>query len=139
MKPSTGTIVASAPVLLVADVQKSAEYYRDRVGFAVENLYGAPPHFAILSRDGFKLCLSRTARRSQIVPHYKVVPGMWNVYFWVTGVDAVYAELKSRGATIDYELGNKDYGVREFGIQDEDGYDIAFGEILQNPASEVSP
>ena len=45
-------------------------------------------------------------------------------------VDALFAEFQGRGAKIDYGLGNKPYEVREFGVQDLDGYDIAFGQLL---------
>ena len=34
-------------------------------------------------------------------------------------------------ATIDYTLYDAPHGCREFGIQDLDGYDIAFGQILR--------
>ena len=83
-------------------------------------------------RDGYIVMLSQVDDRKHIVPHYKVVPNMWNVYFWVDDVEAVYVELKERGATIDYELGIKEYGVKEFGVQDVDGYDIAFGQDLED-------
>ena len=36
------------------------------------------------------------------------------------------------GATIDYEPRIEEYGVKEFGIQDLDGYDIAFGQDLED-------
>ncbi len=124
-------ITGSAPILLVANVEKSAEYYRDKIGFKINQTYGEPPNFSILSRDGFHLLLSGVADPKHIVPHYKVVHNMWNVYFWVDNIDLVYAELKSNGAEIDYEIEKKDYGVREFGIQDLDGYDIAFAEIVR--------
>ena len=68
----------------------------------------------------------------RIVPHYKLVPNMWNVYFCVDDVEAMYAELKDRGATVDYELSVKEYGVTEFGVQDLDAYDIAFGQDLED-------
>jgi hypothetical protein len=42
----------------------------------------------------------------------------------------VYNELKERGAKIDYELHRKPYDSLEFGIQDLDGHDIAFGQNL---------
>ena len=67
---------------------------------------------------------------SFIVPHYKVVENLWNVYFWVDDVEALYREVKGRGARIDYELCNQPYGCREFGVQDLDGYDIAFGQDI---------
>lgn len=44
--------------------------------------------------------------------------------------EALYNELKERGAKIDYELHRKPYDSLEFGIQDLDGYDIEFGQNL---------
>ena len=75
---------------------------------------------------------SQVDEPKRIVPHYKLVPNMWNVYLWVDDVEAKYVELKDRGATIDYELGVKEYGVKEFGVQDLDACDIAFGQDLED-------
>ncbi len=126
-----GKIIGSAPILLVADVVKSANYYRDKLGFTYDRFWGEPPCFCMPRRDGHIVMLSQVDDPKHIVPHYKVVPNMWNIYFWVDDVEAVYAELKGRGATIDYGLGIKEYGVKEFGVQDLDGYDIAFGQDLE--------
>ena len=123
-------LIGSAPILLVRDVVASANYYRDKVGFNYDRLWGEPPRFCILWRDNFHLMLSQTDDPKAIVPHYKVVENMWNVYFWVDDVKALFDELKGKGATIDYELCDQPYGCREFGIQDLDGYDIAFGQDL---------
>jgi uncharacterized glyoxalase superfamily protein PhnB len=76
--------------------------------------------------------LSQVDDSKSITPHYKIVENMWNVYFWVSDADALYDELKSRGAKIDYELCDQPYGCREFGIQDLDGYDIAFGQDMES-------
>jgi hypothetical protein len=124
------TLTGSAPILLVSDVVASANYFRDKVGFAYDELYGEPPCFGILQRDLRHLMLAQ-APAEAIRPHWQVVPQMWNVYFWVDDVDGMYAELRERGAIIDYELHLKPYGVREFGIQDLDGHDIAFGQIVR--------
>ena len=123
-------IVGSAPILLVTDVVKSANYFRDKVGFTYDRFWGDPPSFCILGRDNFHLMLSRACDPKAIVPHHEVVEKMWNVYFWVDDATAMFEELKSRGATIDYELCDKPYGCREFGIQDLDGHDIAFGQEI---------
>jgi catechol 2,3-dioxygenase-like lactoylglutathione lyase family enzyme len=45
--------VGSAPVLLVADVVKAADYYRDKLGFTYDRFWGEPPNFVILNRDNF--------------------------------------------------------------------------------------
>lgn len=123
-------IIGSAPVLLVSDVTKAAEYYRDKVGFEINGMWGTPPSFCILERDGYCLMLSCTDDNEAIRPHHKLVDKMWNVYFWVNDADAMFEELKSLGATIDYELCDQPYGCREFGISDVDGYDIGFGQDL---------
>jgi predicted enzyme related to lactoylglutathione lyase len=125
-------IVGSAPILLVEDVVASADYYRDKVGFSYERFWGEPPRFCILWRDNYHLMLSQVDDSKSITPHYKIVENMWNVYFWVSDADALYDELKSRGAKIDYELCDQPYGCREFGIQDLDGYDIAFGQDMES-------
>jgi len=126
-------IIGSAPILLVKDVILSANYYRDKIGFCYDQFWGEPPNFCILNRGDFSLMLSQVEDEKYIVPHYKAVENMWNVYFWVNDANSLYSELKGNGAIIDYELSDKPYGCREFGIQDIDGYDIAFGqEIMQH-------
>jgi catechol 2,3-dioxygenase-like lactoylglutathione lyase family enzyme len=119
---------SSAPVLLVRDLVASANYYRDALGFAYDRFWGEPPNFVILHRDGLHLMLNQAPKDTAIVPHWKINRGMWNVYFWVDDVDALFAEFKNQGAKIDYGLSDKPYEVREFGIQDLDGYDIGFGQ-----------
>jgi len=123
-------IIGSAPILLVKDVVASANYYRDKVGFSYRGFWGEPPCFCILRRGDFNLMLSQVDDPAVITPHYKIVGNMWNVYFWVDDVEAFYEELKGRGALIDYELCDQPYGCKEFGIQDLDGYDVAFGQDM---------
>ena len=120
-------ITASAPVLLVSDVEASAKYFRDCVGFKYDRFYGDPPHFCITDRDGHFLMLAK-ADPGQITPYWKVVHGTWNAYFWVDDAKALHDELVAAGAKIDYGLGAKPYGILEFGIQDLDGHDIGFGQ-----------
>lgn len=119
---------AHAPILLVADVVKSANYFRDQVGFSYDRLWGEPPCFCILHRDGLQLMLSQAPAGEKLRPHWQIVHQMWNVYFWVDDAKAMYEELQGRGAKIDYTLSMKPYGCLEFGIQDLDGHDIAIGQ-----------
>jgi uncharacterized glyoxalase superfamily protein PhnB len=123
-------LTASAPVLLVRDVVKAANHYRDALGFGYERYWGEPPSFVILHRDGMYVMLKQAADPKHVIPHWTVADKLWNIYFWVSDVDALYAELCGRGARIDYGPCNQDYGCREFGIQDLDGYELGFGQIL---------
>jgi hypothetical protein len=124
-------ITSSAPVLLVADVVASANYFRDCVGFGGELFYGDPPGFCICHRDGHYLMLAQVDDPEKIVPYWKIRDKTCNAYFWVDAADALHAEMQANGAKIDYGPCTQPYGVREFGIQDLDGHDIAFGEVIK--------
>ncbi len=120
-------LVGSAAVILVRDVVRSEAYYREKLGFDRGRLYGQPPDFCIQSRDG---CTVMLAASPLVTPHWQVVRSMWTAYFWVDDARSLYQEMIERGAVIDYELGVKLYGVLEFGVQDLDGHDLGFGEVV---------
>lgn len=130
MSTPSSKLIRSAPVLLVADVVKAANYYRDQLGFAYDRFWGEPPSFCMVSRDGLIVMLSQAPVGAALVPHWKVVKNMWNAYFWCDDVEALHAEFVRRGARIDYGLSVKPYGIKEFGVQDLDGHDIAFGQPI---------
>ena len=123
-------LTGSAPVLLVADVVKAANYYRDQLGFSYDRFWNEPPDFCMVKRDGFIVMLAQACAGAPLTPHWKVVHHMWNAYFWCEDAEALHAEFVKRGAKIDYGLGIKPYGIKEFGIQDLDGHDIAFGQRI---------
>ncbi|WP_421724499.1 VOC family protein [Bauldia sp.] len=128
---TTAKITEQAPILFVSDLPASVDYWRDKVGFTVGGIYGEPrPEFAILRRDRAFVMLSQAPDGHTIVPSWRIKDKTWNAYFWVDDAEAMFAELKERGARIDYELGRQPYDVLEFGIQDLDDQDIAFGQDL---------
>jgi len=109
----------------------SANYFRDCVGFQYDRFWGEPPGFCICYRDGHYLMLGRVDDPGKIVPYWKIRDKMWNAYFWVDDADGLYAEMKAKGAKMDYGPCTQPYGVREFGIQDLDGHDIGFGQVMK--------
>ena len=123
------TLTGSAAILLVRDVVAAADHYRLKLGFTIDGLFGEPPTFCLLYRDGCYLMLKQAVDPKHVVPHWTVSSKLSNVYFWVTDADGLYREFKERGATIDYGPCDQPHGCREFGIQDLDGYDISFGQI----------
>jgi predicted enzyme related to lactoylglutathione lyase len=123
------TLTGVSPVLLVADMDRSLGFYRDALGFECE-VYGNPPDFTAATRDAAVILLALAASPEGLVPHWKIRHNTWNAYIRVDDVDAIYAEVQARGAPIDYTIYNAPHGFREFGVQDPDGYDIAFGQPL---------
>jgi predicted enzyme related to lactoylglutathione lyase len=117
---------------LVADLERAVAFYRDGLGFDCD-LHGDPPDFAVASRDAAVILLT-LAPEERIVPNSKVADKAVDVYIRVDDADAMYAEAQGRGAHIDWTIYDAPSGFREFGVQDPDGHDIAFGQPLADIA-----
>jgi uncharacterized glyoxalase superfamily protein PhnB len=124
-------VLRVAPVLLVRDIVASVEFWRERVGFETDMVHGDPPNFAMPTRDGVTVMLAEAPAGSDPpVPNWRVLDKCNQVYVWVDDANALYDELRGRGAPIDFSIYDTPWGTREFGIQDLDGHDIAFGQVL---------
>lgn len=120
---------AVAPVLLVADVQKTAAYFRDALGFNIPRFWGEPPTFTIASRDGLEVMLNQVGGSDTFRPN-AAYDGRFDAYFWVNDADALYAEFAAKGADIICPPGDEVYGMREFQVRDPDGHLLAFGHDM---------
>jgi predicted enzyme related to lactoylglutathione lyase len=124
-------LTGSSAVLLVADIERSVKYYRDRLGFTCE-VHGDPPDFIVANRDEATILMALCKDPERIVPNWRIVPNVWNVFIRVDDVEAIYEEVQHRGAAIDYTLYNAPSGFREFGVQDPDGHDIAIAQPIED-------
>ena len=123
-------LLRHAPYFPVANVERTLAFYQDVLGFRCEYSAGDPLQFAICSRDGFAIMLRRVSEGERIVPIEKQ-GGTWEAFFWVSGVEALHTELKSKGGDIVYgPLIQESYQMREFAIRDCDGHVLGFGEQL---------
>ena len=123
------TLTGASPVLLVADLDRAVTFYRDGLGFECE-VYGDPPDFVVASRDVAVILLALARDRDRLVPNWQIVEKTVDAYIRVDDADAIYEEFQERGARIDYTIYDAPHGFREFGVQDPDGHDIAFGQPL---------
>ena len=110
------------PSLVVSDLERSLELYRDLLNFKVEGMMGEPPNFAILKKDGASMAL---IEHSKV---YDVGEAGVNMYIDVTNVEELYKFCKSSDIEISYELTTHPWGMKDFVIVDRDGHQIAFGE-----------
>jgi uncharacterized glyoxalase superfamily protein PhnB len=67
-------------------------------------------------------------RRGEL-PDRKRQPLERDVYLYVDDLDSVFADLQRRGAMITQPPQGTPYGIREFVVEDLNGFRIAFGEI----------
>jgi len=103
-------------------MQESLAFYRDRLGFRVEN---ASEDWASLSRDGVELMLSApNAHEGDVEPGFT-----GSLYFLAEDIERLWAQVREH-ARVCYPLEDFDYGMREFAIYDNNGYLLQFGEPL---------
>ena len=125
------------PVFLVDEVIETVEYYRDILGFEVDFVYGDPPVYGSVSRDDAIINVSRSeppGRRNNVTS-----AGTGNgvdAYIVVSDVDDVYEELTHHGAKVVVELESHEYGMREFQIEDINGYKLALAEEIEDNEDE---
>ena len=110
------------PMLRTWEMEGSIAFYRDRLGFRVEN---ASEGWASLSRDGVELMLSApNEHEGDVSPAFT-----GSLYFLATDIEALWAQVRGQ-ARVCYPLEDFDYGMREFAIYDNSGYLLQFGEPL---------
>jgi uncharacterized glyoxalase superfamily protein PhnB len=126
---------AAVPQFAVPDVVRTAEYYRDVLGFEIAGYWDGervteapstpPPVFVIVQRDDVHFHFSRAEGDEGRTAG---ADGSYAAYIHITGVDALAAELRARGAEILDEPEDRVYGQRELVIRDCNGLVLAFGE-----------
>ena len=121
-----------APYFIVDDILQSAAFYRDKLGFQFDRIWGQPPQFVIVHRDDVYIMLKSIGSAGNSRPNHTVhADAPWDAYIWVKDADALYDELRSRGVKITREIENEPYGCRDFDVEDNSGYIICFGQNLE--------
>ena len=134
---ATGSRWSIAPYLIVDDVVRSADWYRDRLGFAYERFWNDPPSFCMVWRSGVVIMLAQLERGGVMRPNRTVDPegGAWDAYVWIDDADALHAEFVSKGVRVARGLCDQVYGCRDFEIDDCNGYRLCFGHDLGRAAA----
>jgi catechol 2,3-dioxygenase-like lactoylglutathione lyase family enzyme len=112
-------------VLAVPDLEKSAAYYREVLGFQVQ--WKEASDWRLVERDGVRVMLGHCPRDmapSELGSHN------WFGYLEVDDVDALYAEIAARGATCAPPK-DTHYGMREIVVTTVDGHRIVFGQQIR--------
>jgi predicted enzyme related to lactoylglutathione lyase len=118
-----------APYCVVDDVVATATYYRDQLGFTYERLWGDPPRFCMVFRNGIVIMLAQLETGGAMRPNRLVDPegGAWDAYVWIDDADALHAEFVAKGVKIARGLCDQPYGCRDFDVEDCNGYRLCFG------------
>ncbi len=131
----------AVPQFTVPDLVRTGEYYRDVLGFQVAGYWDGekvslspktPPVFAIVRRDNVEVFFNRADQ-----PNIRTggAAGAYDAFFHVTGIDALAAELLTRGADILDGPETRVYQQRELVVRDCNGLILCFAEDTSRPAT----
>ena len=119
------------PNLLVANVERSLAFYVDTLGFArgMTVPEQSPFVFASVTSGSIEIFVNDAATAVKEYPSLvgKPIGATGTMFIEVEGVDALHDRLKS-SVKIVMPIVTQFYGLREFAIEDPDGYVITFAE-----------
>lgn len=118
-------IVEVTATLRAANVIALAEWYRDSLGFQIQMAWGEPAQYARVRRDSAEFGIGLLDARF----------GPSSIYAIVHGVDALYAEFRTRNVRVDREPSDQPYRMRDFDLFDPEGNRICFGEAIEHIAN----
>jgi uncharacterized glyoxalase superfamily protein PhnB len=113
------------PILFVRDVPASAAYWRDKLGFEIDFLYGEPPFYGAVSRDGVCLHL-RCVREPNFAELAAREHSLILAAVETADLHALYGEVRSRGAQIAQPPTRQPWGGEDFHVRDPDGNGVSF-------------
>ena len=108
----------------VRDMEASLAYYTDILGFEVTFTWEQPITYAVLKRGNITINL---VIRDDMPADYKPLAAL---YVFVHDVDALWADFTAKGAKVLNPIGDREYGMRDFDLQDPNGYRIVIGKGL---------
>ena len=119
------------PNLLVANVERSLAFYVDTLGFSRSMTVPeqSPFVFAAVTSGSIEIFVNDAATAVKEYPAFvgKPIGATGTMFIEVEGVDALHDRLKAR-VKIVMPIVTQFYGLREFAIEDPDGYVITFAE-----------
>ena len=130
-------ITQAVPLLRVADVARSMEWYRANLGFVGDPFPATAPHeFAILRHGQVEVMLRRGMPTVRATPR----PYDWDVYLRREGgrFREVFTAFSARGI-VSRRLERMPYGLAEFEITDPDGYVICLSQLLEDASDLPTP
>ena len=126
-KPTSPTprLIRAVPVILVANVEAAAVFFKNTLGFSIDFLHGEPPFYGSVSRDGACVHL-KFVHEPVLSVGAQDRDGLIVAFIEVENVKALYGEYVSAGAIFDQKLKTQAWGGRDFIVRGPDGNGLCF-------------
>ncbi len=132
----TAKLTSLTPNLMVKNVKETADYYEKNLGFTIENAVPSPEDgneffWAIIYNGDVRIMLHehQNMREEYSLFKDKEIGATVSFYFGTDQVDVLHDQLKD-GVKVIMNLTDKFYGMREFAIEDCNGYVLTFGQMM---------
>jgi hypothetical protein len=118
-KPSSepAQFLQGAPVLEVVSVELTVEFFVHSLGFLCDF---QSSEYGVVWRDNVALHFIRS----------NDIPRPIRMFHWLVDVNAYYDELQRCGTEITVEIGDREYGIRDFSVTDINGFILVFGQDI---------
>jgi len=113
------------PVIHVTDVQTSAAFFRDKLGFTIDFLHGHPPFYGSVSRGAASLHL-RFVHEPVFRDGIREREQLLAAFLDVDNIKSLFAEYKAAGVGFVHPLRKEPWGASAFIVLDPDGNWICF-------------
>jgi len=110
------------PMIFVTDMARTVAYYEGRLGFKVDYLYGDPPFYGMMTRDG----ASFHFRHVDKIPMVRTDTDLLATVVSAQGVRALFREFEEKGASFHQSLKIQPWGSTDFIVEDPDRNLICF-------------
>lgn len=113
-------------VIAVPDLQRSADYYADVLGFRIFEV--GDPAWLFFVRDA---CYIRAGECPDALPASQLGDHSYFAYVEMDDVEEYYLELTEKGADFTKPLTDEPGGMKEFGVRTVDGHRIMFAGPME--------
>lgn len=126
------------PMLAVADLPRTVRFYVEQLGFNCCAMFGDPPVWAELERDGTSIMFNAPPRADVERDVPRASKDYQIFYLDCDDVAALHAQYKARGLPVT-DLRVACYGMKEFELRDPDDYWLWFGQPTDEPPTSQEP
>ncbi len=109
------------PILEVPDIGAAVDYYTTKLGFWCSFTW---------PEQGDKTFAGVNLGDVQVYFSKGKTTGSGGIAFVVEDADALYAFHRKNGVEISEPIGDREYGLRDYGVKDLNGYHLSFGHYI---------
>jgi catechol 2,3-dioxygenase-like lactoylglutathione lyase family enzyme len=128
LSSSKATIISAEPQLFVTDINRSCDFFREKLGFSIVFSYGKPPYYAQVGRDAARLnlrCVERSVIESTIRDREELLSVSMTVAT-AKDIKLLFLEFQSAGVDFHQTLKKQPWDARTFVLTDPDGNLLLF-------------